>query len=136
MRRSMTSCHRGISAPARQPVRLQLSRKKRFNLQEHSRQVNGLDAVNVARPTQWGNPYSVGKHVNRGQAKKWGWKLKQLNSKCKDNAAAMRCFEFVLHDDLYAINKVKIFLRGKNLACWCKPGEPCHADVLMELANQ
>jgi hypothetical protein len=26
-------------------------------------------------------------------------------------------------------------LRGKNLACWCKPGDPCHADVLLELAN-
>ncbi len=26
-------------------------------------------------------------------------------------------------------------LRGKSLACWCKPGEPCHADVLLELAN-
>lgn len=27
-------------------------------------------------------------------------------------------------------------LRGKNLACWCKPGSPCHADVLLELANE
>ena len=27
-------------------------------------------------------------------------------------------------------------LRGKNLTCWCKEGEPCHADVLLELANQ
>lgn len=26
-------------------------------------------------------------------------------------------------------------LRGKNLACWCGPGEACHADVLLELAN-
>jgi len=26
-------------------------------------------------------------------------------------------------------------LRGKNLACWCKLDEPCHADVLLELAN-
>jgi hypothetical protein len=26
-------------------------------------------------------------------------------------------------------------LRGKNLACWCPPDEPCHADVLLELAN-
>ena len=26
-------------------------------------------------------------------------------------------------------------LRGKNLACWCRPGTPCHADVLLELAN-
>ena len=26
-------------------------------------------------------------------------------------------------------------LRGKNLACWCKLDEPCHADVLLKLAN-
>lgn len=26
-------------------------------------------------------------------------------------------------------------LRGRDLACWCKPGEPCHADVLIEIAN-
>jgi uncharacterized protein (DUF2235 family) len=26
-------------------------------------------------------------------------------------------------------------LRGKNLACWCKPGTACHADVLLRLAN-
>lgn len=26
-------------------------------------------------------------------------------------------------------------LRGKNLGCWCKIGTPCHANVLLELAN-
>jgi hypothetical protein len=26
-------------------------------------------------------------------------------------------------------------LRGKNLACWCKPRDPCHGDVLLEIAN-
>lgn len=26
-------------------------------------------------------------------------------------------------------------LRGYNLACWCNEGEPCHVDVLLELAN-
>jgi hypothetical protein len=26
-------------------------------------------------------------------------------------------------------------LRGKNLACWCALDQPCHADVLLELAN-
>lgn len=26
-------------------------------------------------------------------------------------------------------------LRGKNLACWCKPGHPCHADVLLDVAR-
>jgi hypothetical protein len=29
----------------------------------------------------------------------------------------------------------KIELRGKNLACWCRPGSPCHADILLELVN-
>ena len=27
-------------------------------------------------------------------------------------------------------------LRGKNLACWCRLDQPCHADVLLELANR
>ena len=27
-------------------------------------------------------------------------------------------------------------LRGKNLACWCPIGKPCHADVLLRLANE
>lgn len=27
-------------------------------------------------------------------------------------------------------------LRGKNLACWCPLDVPCHADVLLEIANK
>ena len=26
-------------------------------------------------------------------------------------------------------------LRGKDLACWCPLDKPCHADVLLEIAN-
>lgn len=26
-------------------------------------------------------------------------------------------------------------LRGHDLVCWCRLGQPCHADVLLELAN-
>ena len=26
-------------------------------------------------------------------------------------------------------------LRGKNLACWCREDQACHADVLLELAD-
>ncbi len=26
-------------------------------------------------------------------------------------------------------------LRGKNLACWCKAGQSCHGDILLEIAN-
>ena len=39
------------------PVRLRLSRAKGFNLQDHSLATNGLSAVNVARPSKWGNPF-------------------------------------------------------------------------------
>lgn len=28
-----------------------------------------------------------------------------------------------------------IHLRGRDLACWCPLDQPCHADVLLELAN-
>lgn len=27
-------------------------------------------------------------------------------------------------------------LRGRDLACWCPPSHACHADILLELANQ
>ncbi len=31
--------------------------------------------------------------------------------------------------------RAALALRGKNLACWCAEGAPCHADVLLDLAN-
>ena len=37
------------------PVRMRLSRAKGFNLQAASRAINGLPAVNCARPGKWGN---------------------------------------------------------------------------------
>lgn len=33
------------------------------------------------------------------------------------------------------IDAIRDALRGKNLACFCKAGEPCHGDVLLEIAN-
>ncbi len=27
-------------------------------------------------------------------------------------------------------------LRGKNLACYCPKSQPCHADILLKLANE
>lgn len=34
----------------------------------------------------------------------------------------------------YAI-VVRDRLAGRDLCCWCRPDEPCHADVLLEIAN-
>jgi hypothetical protein len=103
------------------PVRIQLSRRKGFNLQEASRQVNGLAAVNVARPGRWGNIYRVGQFFTPQEA------AAAHREHCTLLLAGSggRNFRATLNDEL----------RGKNLACWCKPGAPCHADVLLELAN-
>lgn len=48
------------------PQRLQLSRRKGFRLQTASRALNGLPAVNVARPSKWGNPYRAAPAVEAG----------------------------------------------------------------------
>jgi len=33
------------------------------------------------------------------------------------------------------LQAAKIELEGKNLACWCKVGQPCHGDVLLHVAS-
>lgn len=124
-----------------QPVRLQLSRRKGFDLQALSHAANGLPAVNVARPSKWGNPYSV---IN-----KEGWPLIEgARSEVMNDAAGDMIGEQI-HWGNEQQARVALFrqrhlhrlpnlspLRGKNLACWCKSGTPCHADVLLELANR
>lgn len=112
------------------PVRIRLSRAQGFNLQRHSRSLNGLDAVHVARPGPWGNPFIVGKHGDAAY--------------CVDLYRALLAGLLALKDvDAEALLGARRFvaehlgeLRGHNLACWCKPGAPCHADVLLKLANR
>ena len=96
------------------PVRIRLSRSKGFILQEYSHALNGLDAVSVARPSRWGNPYKIGTCLI-GNAE-----------------MAVEAFRANLPNRIAGIFE----LRGKNLACYCKLGDPCHADVLLELANR
>lgn len=35
-----------------------------------------------------------------------------------------------------SLEEIRRELRGKNLACWCALDKPCHADVLLDLANR
>lgn len=117
------------------PVRLQLSRRKGFDLQARSRATNGLPAVNVARPTKWGNPFRIGEPyyptaadaVRRFRAAVIGFDAG--DSFCPPRAHPESTIGRIIAD-------APKELRGKNLACWCKPGAPCHADVLLELANR
>jgi hypothetical protein len=95
------------------PLRLQLSRAKGFNLQRISNETNKLPAVNVSRPSKWGNPFRV--------------------DAAHSTATAVATYRSAILRSGLANELAE--LRGKNLACWCKRGELCHADVLLELAN-
>ena len=111
------------------PVRIQLSRKKGFNLQATSKALNGLEAVKVDRTTKWGNPFIVGTHGTRTECVNYyeillSGLIRLGSGNAEHQQAAL----------VYAQNNVRK-LRGKNLACWCR-GAPCHADVLLALANR
>lgn len=35
----------------------------------------------------------------------------------------------------FTVDEARAELHGKDLACWCPLDQPCHADVLLEIAN-
>lgn len=92
------------------PKRIQRKRTKGWKMPPNT--------VYVGRPTKWGNPYVM---YNEGQracaiASHRDWIL--ANQKNSER------FRMPIAE-----------LRGKNLACWCPLDKPCHADVLLEMAN-
>jgi Domain of unknown function (DUF4326) len=48
--------------------------------------------------------------------------------------AAVEAYAAYLDERPELIGRAKRELRGKDLACWCAP-EPCHADLLVRIAN-
>lgn len=116
------------------PIRLQLSRRKGFNLQAVSQATNGLPAVNVARPGPWGNPFIVGKDGDRAYCVElYKHMLNGYPSVVNRDGATIESLKAYRNHVLLSIDH----LRRKNLACWCaRDGKPCHADVLLDLANR
>jgi hypothetical protein len=99
------------------PVRLQLSRVKGFDLQAKSLKRNGRKAVVVSRPGRWGNPWKVSEGLSR-----------------EDAVARYRAALLGGRLD-FTVKDVRAALGGRNLACWCPAGAPCHGDVLLAVAN-
>lgn len=106
------------------PVRLQLSRRKGFNLQDFSRSVNGLPAVMIARPSIFGNPFVIGTH---GTAE-------ECVAMFDDWLKGELVFDQMVERRILILQNLD-FLRGRNLACWCKHGRPCHGIPLLRMAN-
>ena len=96
--------------------RIQLRRTKGWRLPE--------GAVVVARPSKWGNPFAIGTSVD--------------GVRITDRAGAVAAFRQMLtipERNYPSAAEIRRQLAGKDLACWCPAGAPCHADVLLELAN-
>lgn len=85
----------------------------------------------VGRPSKWGNPYAVGE-VN-------GWTGMPISDRAEAvsvYAAEMQTLQSFNPSGFDALmDEIRRELRGKDLACWCPLDQPCHADVLLELAN-
>lgn len=117
------------------PRRIQLSRKKGWRMPENT--------VKVDRTSKWGNPFRVTKE----HPPIWASFMHHIsvNGRMVPGSADER-------QQLEFRQAVKRELKGKNLACWChlcekhKNGKPlgvgcqdcgiCHADTLLNLANE
>ena len=104
------------------PIRIQLSRKKGWRMPPNT--------VKVDRSTKWGNPFIVGKHGTRARCVDLYRKLAAcyLCLSAGNGPAQSRARK--------AMESARHTLRGKNLACWCPLDKPCHADVLLDIANR
>lgn len=80
-------------------------------------------AVYVGRPTKWGNPYKPGLGGNA---------MLETKQQCVD---AYRSMIRYAHRPA-RVDQIQAQLRGRDLVCWCPLDQPCHADVLLELANK
>jgi hypothetical protein len=116
------------------PIRIQRKRIKGYDMQAESLSKNGLPAVSVTRPGKWGNPFKVGEMIWDPRCETMSLVVPQTVNEC------VKLYEIYIRNGLKVeyetwIKKDIHELKGKNLACFCKEGEACHADVLLELAN-
>jgi hypothetical protein len=102
--------------------RIRLSRAKGWRLPANT--------VVVSRPGKWGNPFVVGRDGTQAQCVGLFIQLAR--------GFISFCDTPDVDTQMSAHRRIRrsiASLRGKNLACWCALDKPCHADVLLHLAN-
>lgn len=82
--------------------------------------------IYVGRPGKWGNPYYAGLFKEYTAEQQTADFRRWIEG---DLGAERWAGKPPSHED------IRQALKGKDLACWCPPGKPCHADVLLEIAN-
>jgi len=97
------------------PRRVQLERSAGWKMPPNT--------VKVDRTTRWGNPFTVGESGSVAVA------VAQHGRWMRGEIAAPGGAEPPTREVLRSA------LAGRNLACWCALNGPCHADLLLTLAN-
>lgn len=109
------------------PVRIQRKRTKGWRLP--------ANAVYVGRPTLWGNPWTIAGAIQHEfaetESEARAWCIGMFAEWLTDPEATWSYGA----DQARKITDRLGTLEGKDLACWCPPKVPCHADVLLRLAN-
>ena len=84
-------------------------------------------AVYVGRPTKWGNPYTTAElAIDHPDADEW-----ELRRMATSDFSGLVEGQWGEEFDYPLVAP----LAGHDLACWCALDQPCHADILLQLAN-
>lgn len=97
------------------PIRIQRKRVAGWRMPANT--------VYVGRGSGFGNPYPISDYAYAG-----------------DDAAkfAVAAYANSLTDQMAKnpeLRNAVMDLKGKNLCCWCPAGNPCHADILLQVSN-
>lgn len=115
------------------PKRIQRKRTKGWRKPENT--------VNVGRPSKWGNPCSLQDAYKIAADELLSMEEGKNKEASNDhwvglaNSIVIQEYKAHLERNPDLVKEAKEVLRGKNLMCWCKVGDPCHGDVLLEIAN-
>lgn len=83
----------------------------------------------VGRPTKWGNPFRV------GDLDPYHEHLVPEAKRMSASAAVEHYCARYMGDGLPDRGEIITELHGRDLVCWCPLDQPCHADVLLAIAN-
>ena len=105
-----------------EPRRVQLSRKRGWRMPANTAKID--------RSTRWGNPFRVGDSCTHPVSGK------SVLVRNIEHAIALFALFLSTPAASGVVEAAKRELVGKNLACWCKAGEACHGDILLQLTSE
>lgn len=111
------------------PQRIQQRRTKGWRKPE--------GAVAVGRGTRWGNPFRIGAASAYWMGPGWSSPRRPDPIPAMDAAEVVAVYRGMVEANMarFDIEEVRRDLAGRDLMCWCPLDQPCHADVLLEIAN-